>query len=502
MKVWSHHYSLRQRVMAGLFMATVVYWSAVAVLTVKDNMSEVHELYDIHLAHTALALLRVNDVGVDSSTAITGEVATGTIKQLFQKWPDLPQRVAPGALALTDASSGTPSDLGLTSQLVERNVDHGLTLRYQLWRNDGQLIFQSVNSPTTPITEALGFSQHTDTSGKVWRDYSIWDASHQLRAIVSEGNDDRMQLVRSIAIRSVNPILLGMPIFILLIWLSVRSGMGPLTDLGRAIARRDASSLILIDSSKSPRELQPIVLALNSLIERMKQALEYERRFNANAAHELNTPLAAIKAHQYIALHASNESERRHALEMAQAGTVRSIRLVDQMLAMARIDHRQSQADQSSVNLCDLAQDVCAELSPLALRRHQTLEFVHANAPMLMTGNPDLLHRLVANLVDNAIRYTSEGGHIRVEVACTPTDLRLTVQDDGPGIPAEHLDRIFDRYYRLADQSVHGTGLGLAICRTIADIHQAKISLTQGTDGRGLVVVISFKPSMDVKASD
>jgi two-component system sensor histidine kinase QseC len=500
MKVWSHNYSLRQRVMAGLFLATLVYWSMVALLTVKDNMNEVHELYDIHLAHTALALLRVNDIGVDASTAITGEVATGTIKQLFQKWPDLPQRVAPRGLTLSETTPDTPSDLGLTSQIVERNVDHGLTLRYQLWRSDGQLIFQSINAPNTPITEELGFSQHTDTNGKIWRDYSIWDANHHLRAIVSEGDDDRMQLVRSIAIKSVNPILLGMPIFILLIWLSVRSGMGPLTDLGRAIARRDANSLILIDSSKSPRELQPIVSALNSLIERMKQALENERRFNANAAHELNTPLAAIQAHQYMARHSSNDSERLHALDLAQDGISRSIRLVNQMLAMARIDHRQAQADQTSVNLGDIAQDVCAELSPLAMRRDQKLEFVTSQEPLLMLGNSDLLYRLVANLVDNAIRYTPQGGAIRVEVAHTPTGLHLSVQDDGPGIPAEHLNRIFDRYYRLADESVHGTGLGLAICRTIADIHQAKISLTQGPGGNGLVVMVSFESSTDVSA--
>jgi signal transduction histidine kinase len=276
--------------------------------------------------------------------------------------------------------------------------------------------------------------------------------------------------------------------------------MGPLTDLGRAIARRDANSLILIDSSKSPRELQPIVSALNSLIERMKQALENERRFNANAAHELNTPLAAIQDQQYMARHSSNESERLHALDLAQDGISRSIRLVNQMLAMARIDHRQAQADQTSVNLGDIAQDVCAELSPLAMRRDQKLEFVTSQEPLLMLGNSDLLYRLVANLVDNAIRYTPQGGAIRVEVAHTPTGLHLSVQDDGPGIPAEHLNRIFDRYYRLADESVHGTGLGLAICRTIADIHQAKISLTQGPGGNGLVVMVSFESSTDVSA--
>jgi two-component system sensor histidine kinase QseC len=496
MNVWQRNYSLRQRVLAGLFIATLVYWSAIAALTFDDNIDEVHELYDIHLAHTALALLRVNVAGVeDASTPITGEVATGTIKQLFQKWPDLPQRLAPGEHVAPGGTSGLNSDIGLTSQIVERNVDHGLTLRYQLWANDGHLLFRSINAPLTAMTEELGFSIQVDPNGKVWRNYSIWDANHLARAVVSEGDKDRMKLVRSISIKSTSPILLGMPVFILLLWLSVKSGLGPLTELSKAISRRDATSLVPLDDSKSPRELLPIVLALNNLIGRMKQTLENERRFNANAAHELNTPLAAIQAHLYVARHTSNESERQQALDQAQAGIARNIRLVGQMLAMARIENRLEKADTTSVNLAEIAQNVCAELGPLALKRDQTLALVNAPEPMLMTGNADLLHRLIANLVDNAIRYAATGGEIRVEVARTPTSLRLTVQDDGPGIPAEHLDRVFDRYYRLADKSRIGTGLGLAICRTIADIHLGKISLAQGPGGRGLVVACEFQVS-------
>jgi signal transduction histidine kinase len=493
MKSWLLNYSLRQRVLTGLFLATVGYWSVVATLTVGYNVDEVHELYDIHLAHTALALLRVNNASMEAVTPITGEAATGTIKQLFQQWPDLPQRVAPSESHLPSAEPPhTSSGVEIDSQIVEKNVDHGLTLRYQLWRSDGLLIFQSVNAPTTPMTDVLGFSKHADASGKVWRNYSIWDANHRVRAIVSEGNEDRMQLVRSIAIESMNPIVLGMPFFILLLWLSVKSGLGPLTDLTKAIARRDASSLVPLDDNKSPRELQPIVLAINKLIGRMKQVLDNERRFNANAAHELNTPLAAIQAHLYVARNAKDDEERTRALDQAQIGVARGIRLVGQMLALARLDNQLPNAELSDVNLSDIAQSVCAELFPLAMRHDQTLELVAAPEPMLMPGNPDLLHRLIGNLVDNAIRYAAAGGHIQVEVGRTPTGLRLSVQDDGPGIPAEQLERVFDRYYRLADQSVHGTGLGLAICRSIVGIHQGHITLSQGPGGKGLSVQVDF----------
>jgi signal transduction histidine kinase len=268
-----------------------------------------------------------------------------------------------------------------------------------------------------------------------------------------------------------------------------------LTDLSLEITKRDPSSLVPLEDSKSPRELQPIVRALNNFIQRMMQTLENERSFNANAAHELNTPLAAIQAHLYVARNAKSESERQNALEQAQSGVERGARLVSQMLTLARLDPKLPHPDLMPTNLGDIAQNVCAELAPLALRRDQTLELVVAPQAELIAGNADLLHRLICNLVDNAIRYASRQGHIHVEVESQTTGLRLSVIDDGPGIPADQLDQVFKRYYRLADESRNGTGLGLAICRNIVDIHHAKISLAQGPGGRGLAVHVDFLAS-------
>jgi two-component system sensor histidine kinase QseC len=493
MKFWQRNYSLRHRVLAGLFLTTFGYWSVIAVLTVEDNMYEVHELYDIHLAHTALALLRLHGSNTGSSTTITGDAATAAIRQMFQTWPDLPQRVTHGhpATPIPAAPANTSSTV-TDREIVDRNVTHGLTLRYQVWRSDGVLVFQSPNALDTPMTDKLGFSKQTDAQGKVWRYYSIWNGNHEARAVVAETNDERMQLVRSIAIKSMNPILLGMPLFILLLWLSVRGGLGPLTDLSLEITKRDPSSLVLLEDNKSPRELQPIVRALNNLIQRMMQTLENERSFNANAAHELNTPLAAIQAHLYVARNAKSEPERQNALEQAQTGVERGARLVSQMLTLARLDPKLPHPDLNPVNLGDIAQNVCAELAPLALRRDQTLELEVAPQAVLIAGNADLLHRLIGNLVDNAIRYASREGHIHVEVESLTNGLRLSVTDDGPGIPAEQLAHVFKRYYRLADEARNGTGLGLAICRNIVDIHHAEISLSPGPEGRGLSVQVDF----------
>jgi two-component system sensor histidine kinase QseC len=494
MKVWSRNYSLRHRVLVALFVATCGYWSVIAALTMQYNNKEVHELYDIHLAHTALALLRLNDQGKGMLPVHTIEGTLDTIEQLFQKWPDLPEYVKPENLVYAERGlppvPPSPSD-GADPFVVDKNVQHGLTLRYQLWHTDGRLLFQSANAPSTAMSSVLGFSMETDAQGKVWRNYSIWDASHEVLAIVSEAEADRMQLVRSISISSMNPIVLGMPLFIVLLWLSVRSGLGPLTELSRAIARRDANSLVLIEESNSPPELQPMVLSLNNLMGRMQELLEAERRFNANVAHELKTPLAAIQAHLYAARQAHTEADRQRALIQAQTATERGIRLIHQMLALARLGEH-LHTDMQRVNLNEIAQDVCAELIPLAMRRGQTLEIASSPGSMMVNGQADLLHQLIGNLVDNAMRYSPPHSQIVLAFDKTQTGLRLTVSDDGPGIPEEQREQVFNRFFRLADQTISGTGLGLAICRKIAALHQAKISLSQGPEGKGLSVHIDF----------
>ena len=323
-------------------------------------------------------------------------------------------------------------------------------------------------------------------------DLHIWNRSHEWRVIVSESNDLRTQLVRSVALSSVDPIVLGMPVFILLVWLSIRNGLWPLTHLSRELTAREPRSLALLDETALPRELRPMVSALNDLLRRMRQTLDNERRFNDNAAHELGTPLAAIQAHLYVARSADNEAERQLALDQVQQGVERSIRLVRQMLILARLDPQQVMPDLAAVNLGDIARNVCAELAPLALQREQTLELMADPEIVLPSANADLLHRLIANLVDNAIRYTPQGGNVQVEVSREPSGIRLSVNDDDPDVAPAQREKVFARFYRLADQSQPGTGLGLAICRSIADLHHAQIELSDGPQGRGLSASILF----------
>ena len=234
-----------------------------------------------------------------------------------------------------------------------------------------------------------------------------------------------------------------------------------------------------------------MVLALNGLLQSVSRAMENERCFTANAAHELRTPLAAIQAHLAAARAATEPGDREQSLDQLQRGLERSIRLVGQLLTLARLDPEQALPDAEPVNIRELLESACAEIAPLALARNQVMELTVAGDLSPLTGNGSMLAMLFANIIDNAIRYTPDGGHIAVN-AYQESGLCVNVTDDGPGIPAEERGRVFERFCRLADQSKPGTGLGLTICRRIAELHGARIELGDAPGGRGLTVRLRF----------
>jgi two-component system sensor histidine kinase QseC len=479
------HRSLSQRLLLGLVIVNFAFWIVVAAVTIQDNIDEVHELYDLHLSHTALALMRLADPGKGSTSDVANNDSSPLIEQIFSQWPDLPDRLNTPSLRRGVAVIADKS-------VVERNVEYGKTLRYQVWRNDGSLMLRSANAPDSAITDQLGFSDSDDQQGRNWRHYSLWDRKHDMKVIVSEEHGLRSQLVRSIAAKAIMPVALGLPILILLLWWSIHKGLNPLIILSNEIAIRKPNSLLLLDETNVPQEVLPIVLALNKLMRRITHTLENERRFTDNAAHELRTPLAAIQAHLYAARSTEGDSERQFALDQVQTGLERSSRLVGQMLTLARLNPKQPLPDATLVNLADMAQTVCAALAPLALQRDQTLELIAEPDLPTLSGNADMLSMLLSNLVDNAIRYTPPGGHICIEVRKNESGCVIAVCDDGPGIEPAQRERVFNRFYRLADQTQPGTGLGLAICRSIADLHRAQIVLSDGPNGQGLTASIVF----------
>ncbi|MCX7176937.1 MAG: ATP-binding protein [Proteobacteria bacterium] len=490
--------SLSQRLLVGLLVVSFACFAVIAGLTIRDTINETYELFDAHLAQTALALLRVTDPDDDDPHVIPRSVESPSLNEIFSQWPDLPER-----LASAGSVSGNPQGQGAAPQVSGESADPGSIhslhveyekkLRYQIWTRDGRLLLRSSNAPDVAMTGLDGFSEITDSAGQTWRYYGVWDRHHDFRVLVSEAHDVRNRLVRSIALHLASPLALGLPVLIFLLWLSISRGLNPLGTLTREIEKRKPENLMPLDAASAPGEVRPMVLALNELLRRMTHTLESERLFTANAAHELRTPLAAIQAQLHAARAADGGAERQRAMDQLQLGVERGIRLVGQLLTLARLDPEQALPDAQPVDMGCIAQEVCAQLAPLALQREQTLELeIEPDLPLL-PGNADMLSMLIGNLVDNAIRYTQRSGDIKIAIRRQAADIVLEVSDDGPGIPAAQRLRVFERFYRLAGQDQPGTGLGLAICRRIAELHKAQIHLADGPDGIGLSVSVLLR---------
>jgi two-component system sensor histidine kinase QseC len=443
-----------------------------------------------------LALLRVTDPDDRDRVVVAGLAEGPALSEIVRSGKTLAESIASSGTSLTKpADQGGDAAPGLAESSNEGSIDslhqeYEKRMRYQIWNSAGRLLLRSANAPTQAMTAEDGYSDSIDKEGNVWRHFGVWDTHRQFRVVVTESNEVRHRLENSIVRHLASPLALGLPVLILLLWLSINKGLDPLALLTREIEARKPDNLMPLDADSAPEEVRPMVVALNKLLERVTNTLESERCFTANAAHELRTPLAAIQAQLHAARAAENDDERVRSMDQLQRGVERGIRLVGQLLTLARLDPEQPLPDVQPVKLGEVAEIVCAELAPLALQREQILELDVAVDLPLVPGNADMLSMLLGNLVDNAIRYTPNGSHIGVSVRRSATGLLMEVSDDGPGIPAAQRERVLERFYRIADQDEPGTGLGLAICRRIAEIHGARIDLAQAAGGKGLTVSV------------
>lgn len=492
------HITLSHRLLVALGVVSFLFWAVMTTLSTRDNITQVNELYDVHLAHTAKAFLQMMDPDHNEEFFPT-TMSSAAIDRLFNSWPELPNRASifKNPAAPPENVSSAPPGPKVQPDIRppgSRKTQYGSSLRYQLWRDDGHLLFRSDNAPLDRMTKTMGYSDNADEQGKGWRNYHVHDTSHGVKIIVSEPHDFRAKLVRNMVIAAATPLALGLPVLFLLLWFSIRKGLHPLATLSQEISKRQPNNLTLIDARSVPDEVQPIVTALNDLLTRMGQTLDHERRFTDDAAHQLRTPLAAIQAQLYVARHTQAEAPRQLALEQMQHSVERGIRLVNQLLTLARLDPKQARPEFQSLRLEKIAETICAELAPLALQREQSLELVAEPDLPPVSGNADMLAMLLSNLVDNAIHYTPRGGNILIDLQADGSGVQLSVCDDGPGIAPGQRHQVFERFYRIAEQSQPGTGLGLAICKRVADLHHASLTLADGLAGRGLCVRLHLTP--------
>jgi len=275
-----------------------------------------------------------------------------------------------------------------------------------------------------------------------------------------------------------------------LIWFSVARGLRPLQVLGRQVAVRDADNLSPIESTTAPDEVLPLLQGLNKLFARVRASIDSERRFTADAAHELRTPLAAIRTQAQVARAAGDDAQSRRALDNVIVGCDRAAHLVDQLLTLARLEPDEA-VRREAVDLRALVANVVADLAPAAIARDVDLQLA-PGATVQVAGSPALLAIMARNLIDNAIRYTAR--HSAVKVAVTPTGdgAEFSVLDQGPGIAAEEIGRVWDRFYRVLGSGETGSGLGLSIVRRIAELHDAQVSLAARAGSSGLQVRVQI----------
>lgn len=362
-------------------------------------------------------------------------------------------------------------------------------LRYQIWNREGRLVLRSQNAPETNLTTIEGFSETQGEDGH-WRHYSQWNGDRSLQVQVSENHHGRDELIGHIAWRLLVPALVGLPLLGLWVWLAIRRGLATLDGVAAQIGARAPEQLQPVTPEAAPAEIRPLLLAINDLFRRVEDALEAERRFTADAAHELRTPLAALQAQLQVALRARDEEERQRSFVKLQEGLTRAAHLVDQMLHLARLDPEHGLPDAQAADLGKIAESVCAELGTAIL--DQRLDFDLTAAPgVCVFGQADWLRVLVRNLVDNALRYTPAGGTVRVAVGRAGGAPWLRVEDSGPGIPPAERSRVTDRFHRLHHGDLPGSGLGLSIVLRVAELHGARLILGDSALG-GLAARVEF----------
>lgn len=362
---------------------------------------------------------------------------------------------------------------------------------FQIWERGTLLRLHSASAPRHHLSDkAQGFSDSI-IDGKRWRVFSAWDEGGEFLIQVAERADEREELARDIAGNLLQPLLFGLPVLGLLLWITVARGLVPLDRLATELGRRDAENLALLDSSAAPREVLPLIQRLNHLFGRIDATLRRERRFTADAAHELRTPVAAIKAQAQVARGAVDEAGRTHALDNAIRGCDRAAHLIEQLLTLARVDALDGGAMQPC-SLRESAAVVIADIAPSALGRDVHIELVEGKE-LPVSGNPELLRVLLRNLIDNAVRHTPAGTEVRVCIAPADDRVRLSVCDDGPGLAQAELSRLVERFYRSVDATGEGSGLGLSIAQRIAELHDAELGFAAGDGEKGLCATVLFK---------
>ena len=373
-----------------------------------------------------------------------------------------------------------------------KQLNTDVSLEFQWVDDSGQLLARSAAMPDTVVTPLEEGFKSVNFHHYRWHVLVARSADMTSWYILAERDDQRYRLAESMIVQAVYPMVLAIPLIGLVIWWVLGFGLRPVVSLTRQLHQREATDLRPLVEQDMPVELIPLAQSANQLLRRLEASFAREKRFSADAAHELRTPVAALK------IHCDNLMQTLvplpdSALKL-QAGITRMSYLIEQVLLLNRTAPDQFMGKFEPVNLTQLAKKIITEHSDVLQTKQHYIEFDGEESWIL--GDRPALETLITNLLTNAVKYTPAGGHICINTWLRGKEVVLEVMDNGPGIADDQRDRVFDRFYRVGgdrhQSQIPGCGLGLSIVKQVVDLHHAHIELTQSRFSQGLLVLVTF----------
>ena len=433
--------SLRARLTGALLLAVLAFAALQAAVTYRTARAETEALFDAQMQRIALSL--------------SGSLGAGALSD------DAPAAETPAAREMI----------------------------IQIWRADGVMLYRSPQGRLLPPQTVIGFSD-TVAGGEPYRVYALRTATQVVQ--VAQQTEARGRMAGQLALRAVLPVALLAPVLMLIVWWVVGRAIGPIERVRRQVAARRPDDLAPLPTAGLPAEVRPLVGEMNGLLTRLSAAWDALTHFTADAAHELRSPLAALRLQAQSLQRAPDDATRAIATERLLAGIDRATRLVEQLLALARQEGAGEGAELVSLDLTALARNALADAEPEAARHAIALTLDAPTAHVVLRADEAALAVLLRNLLGNALRHTPPGGQVRVGVREEASVIDLTVEDSGPGIAPDERARVQDRFYRVPGTPGHGSGLGLAIVRAIAERHGAALTLDASPTLGGLRVMLRW----------
>jgi two-component system sensor histidine kinase QseC len=485
----ANHLSIRRRLLISLISTIAILWLISAYFVYFAAYHEVEEIFDATLAQQSriLATLMVHEVEEDNQARVELQKLVKLLGEDLINSSDSFKRF------INEFMADESEKDYLTMMPSERVSGHRYEAKiaFLIKGVNGRTYLRS-NLPTTFNTFTEGYNNQF-IDGKLWRMYGLKEPSGQFRVQIGELMSVRQETVSEIVFNSLWPIIVSLPMIGLFIWIVVGSGLRPLQSIADKVKNRDPKSLESISTHGVPREVVPMVTSLNSLFSRVQRVLENERRFTADAAHELRTPIAALKTLAQAKSLADEDHNHNDFLYQVIRGVDRATHLLEQLLTLARMDSLS--LENSHVDEVDLHGEtinILASLGPTALAKDIELAYEGIERSTLINGYKPGIQILLRNLIDNAIRYTPEKGEVLVKLEAHNSDIKLLVSDTGPGIPEEKQQGLYQRFRRGENTNNQGSGLGLSIVKRILDLHHARIDMENRKDRSGLNITVLF----------